>query len=92
MGCGDDVSDTLFDVDPWREATLADVKPGEWFSWPDRRAWKRMLSTRITERGNCIYDHTGAKTGANSTGGGAHRADLPVLIYRGLPPEQERAA
>lgn len=86
------MSDTLFDVERWHDATIADVKPGEWFSWPDRRHWKRMLSTRITERGNVLYDHTGAKSGTNPTGGGAHRADYPVRIYHGTPPEAERAS
>lgn len=81
----------LFDVHPWREAMLSDVQPGEWWSWPDRRHWHRMLTTRYTERGWLIWDHTGSLSGKTSSGGGAG-ADRPVRIYNGTPPEMERAA
>lgn len=81
----------LFDVDPWREAMLSDVKPGDWFSWPDRRHWNRLLKVSVTERGNLLYDHTGALRGNTMTGGGAC-GDRPVRIYNGTPPDSERAA
>ena len=86
------MSDTLFDVDPWREATAAEVKVGDWIKglgWP--WAWKCVVTARRYPNGSVQVD-TARKPGGEHTGGYMGTPDARVLIYRGTPPAEECAA
>lgn len=75
----------LFDVDPWREATAADVRVGDWikgFSWP--WSWKCVIRIRQTNAGHVSIDTADTHRGS-MTGGHMERPDRPVLIFNGTP-------
>ena len=85
------MSDTLFDVDPWREATAADVKVGDWIKglgWP--WAWKCVVTARHYPNGSVQVD-TALKPRGEHTSGYMGNPAAPVRIYNGTPPESERA-
>lgn len=82
----------LFDVEPWREATAADLKVGDWIKglgWP--WSWKYVIRARQFESG--WVQITYADTPRGLMVGGYHGpSDTPVRIYNGTPPAEERAA
>lgn len=79
----------LFEVTPWREATAADLKVGDWikgFAWP--WSWKCVISTRVTESGHVSID-TADTAGGALTGSSIERAERPIRVYNGTPPAEE---
>lgn len=80
----------LFDVDPWREATAADVKVGDWIKglgWP--WSWKCVIRAERSARGWVRVDTADTARGS-MTGGSYGSPDARVLIYNGTPPQEER--
>ncbi|MCD2263271.1 hypothetical protein K3888_11235 [Dietzia aurantiaca] len=81
----------LFDVDPWRESTAADLKVGDWIKglgWP----WSWNCVIRADHYGNNVMIDTSTTAGGSMVGGYSGNGDARVLVYNGTPPAEERAA
>ncbi|MDZ4235712.1 MAG: hypothetical protein U1C73_18560 [Dietzia sp.] len=86
------MSDTLFDVDPWREATAADLKIGDWIKglgWP--WSWQCVIRAERYPSGTVSIDTSETQRGG-MIGGYCGSPDRQVLVYIGTPPTEERAA